>query len=221
MAIYARRRLHPLYLKRVLGRALTGVDDGDKSTGEYGILHALNAGDVDRVRSTLGSKRDPLVREDFAERIVAHIATDERQAFFSYSIDVPARVWHEAARTGRLEGRSFRRVLGDYLTRGWEVHSDQRKEADTPREALREELQRFRVVIADAHSKTPAATGALPSELEGLAVELHALEERVKRLVDLDRAQTNALVAIVAALNERKWIPKAMVGQLQREGWLA
>jgi hypothetical protein len=210
-------RLHPLHLRRILGRALTGVDDANRATGECGVLRALNEGDIDSVRAAIGGKRDPLLGEDFTARIAAHIADSEQKEFFRYAIDVPARVWHEAARTGRVEGRSFRRVLADYLVRGLEAYSEQRRDAHDAREALRAELRQFRAMVEQL---APRSTSTPSEALAALAEQLGAVAVGIKQIQDDDRASGNALVAIVAALHERKWIPKGLAAQLQKDGWL-
>jgi hypothetical protein len=220
MGMFERCHIHPRHLERLLGRSLTGVEDQYTATGERSVVRALNEGQLDVVRAAIQGKRDPLVRPDFVARIEAHLATNATKEFFRYDVDVPARVWHEAARTGRVEGRSFRRVLADYLVRGWEAYTEQRQHADNSRAALRTELRDYRVALDQAAARAAAGGHADRTEIKELAAQQAAVAAAVNRLSDGEAARDNAIVAIIAALQDRKWIPKAFVPQLQRDGWL-
>jgi hypothetical protein len=217
VAFFSRRRFYPLRLRRELGRELLGVEDGDRSTGEYKLLRAVEEGDLAALRVAAARKDDPLVGKDLLALVTAHIAANEQKEFIRYSVDVPAKVWHDAARAGRVEGRSFRSVLTDYLTRGWEEYAEQRRHADKSREALGAELRRFRGALEECAAR-PAAGDTVPTP--EVMARLDGLAAAVRRLEDGEQARANALVAMVVALNERKWIPKSMIAQLQHDGWL-
>jgi hypothetical protein len=216
VAIFGPDRVHPWRLKQILRRDLAGSNDPENPTGEWRVLAALNRNDIEDVRRALTTEpRDPLLRPDFVAWMTAELSVDPDSEFVPYSLHIPKRIWHAAAKRGRLDHRSFRDVLKDYLVRGWEESTAQHAEARNARKALSQQLKRYSALLED--------TLAAPREGGAGGPRLEAVEKAVGELradvADTHRTTTNALAALLVAFDQRKWLAPEIRKQLKADGW--
>lgn len=141
-------------LKDRLRRPLHGSPDPLMPTGEHAVVAAAAKGRLDSVRAALaaGEAAGTRLGDDFVRLVsrllVANDPTDDRTPVKRFEVDIPMPVWHEIARQARIEGRPLRRVIADYLLRGWDEAHIARHELLDARVALREELAAMRGEIA-------------------------------------------------------------------------
>lgn len=142
-------------VKDRLRRPLHGKPDPLVPTGEHAVLAALAQGRLDVARAALaaGAAKGTKLGDDFVRLVsrllVAGDAPPGTDSVKRYEVDIPMPIWHQIARQAREQARPIRRVLTDYLLRGWDEAQRDRRDALDARAGLREDLRLVRQELAD------------------------------------------------------------------------
>lgn len=215
--------LPPHLLTRILRRPLKGSG----ATGEAAVVAALNGGRVTDVEAALATPDRHELAPDFVAAVRRHMATypasprgegscnapgqpndpvpedPPEPRTKRYALDIPLPVWHECAKEARTTHRSIRRVLADYLLRGYEESRTSRAEVVAARRELREELRETRTA-ADALTRLVAN---LPTR-------------RDDHLVATLESHRQILTAICSALAGQGAFPADATQRLRQARWL-
>jgi hypothetical protein len=168
MGIFGKVRLSLGEIEARLKRPLAG----NPTSGERGLLAALNAERLDEVQRLLD--RDPTLGADFKDVVNGFLerAAHARTAFRGWRVQLPFAVWREYAR----ESQASRMPLSDCLAAAIERDYERRLQSRDPMEALTTEVQAFHAAALHVVEEI-RQLGICAADVRGLVQRVRRLEE--------------------------------------------
>lgn len=174
MALFAAYMLTTEDVERELNRRLSG----DPSSGELAVVLAMNALRLENVRERLD--QDESLGRDFRELIEQKLLHAGNGEFKAWTVHLPAALWDEYARLGRVANISVSQSLAAAIQRD----AVRRRSALDTAASLEESVRAYH-----------RAVGQVLDEIKAVVERLGAIQDLAIRMTRLEKALSGSLGA--------------------------